>query len=85
MKNKIITLEDVSENCQSSADDDGGATYLSDTFISGLYTPYSTLSGISKITGISFNNKRKAKENRKFHQTRYNLRSGSRMGDSLYF
>ncbi len=47
----MSALNDACRDYESS--DDGGATYLSDTFMSGIYTPFSTLSGVSRQTGLS--------------------------------
>ena len=71
LKSQISSFNEASKDCQSS--DEGGATYLSDTFLSGVFTPYSTVSNMSKVTGVSFMNRRRVKEQRKGLQ-RYNLR-----------
>jgi len=78
---RLSTYLDLSRHLASpiQADylDDGGATHLSDTFMSGIFTPYSTFSGISRLTGVSTNVRRKGKELRKA-QNRYNLRPSVR-------
>ena len=52
---------------------DDTATYLSDTFISGAFTPQSLFSMSSKATGINRGRKRVAKALFK-KEKRYNLR-----------
>lgn len=69
---------------QSECEDDGVMTHISDTFMSGLFTPYSTFSGVSRITGFSHSHRRKAKEQRKT-QAKYNLRSSKKRGRILDF
>ncbi|CDW88067.1 UNKNOWN [Stylonychia lemnae] len=70
-KTNISCINEASKDYQSS--DEGGATYLSDTFLSGVFTPYSTTSNMSKVTGLSYGSRRRVKEQRKGLQ-RYNLR-----------
>eukprot|EP00347_Sterkiella_histriomuscorum_P019982 403339550 len=84
LRSKMIAWEDASSKCQFQMCDDGGSAYLSDTLLSGVYTPYSTFSGTSRMTGISQNNKRMVKEQRKCNQNRYNLRQGIRKGLPSY-
>ena len=58
--------QDPSDACLSPIQScEDGATYLSDTYMSGLFTPYSTFSISSKVTGVSCKSRRRAKEQRK--------------------